>query len=416
MYLIHIFLLTTSLFAINSYAGEAGLLSNEGKLRKELFTNRKINTHTRPKQHHQATTNIIVHFFIFHILDLDEKTEIFSTNAYLMQTWDDLNFVWEPEDYGGLYYLPVDFEEIWKPDIYLLNNAESTNILPVAKTQIFLYNDGRVRWWPPGTFKSICPIDLKAFPFDQQTCHLYFESWSATGDEINLTLYNQEENFPVEILLVEEHNEWELVASNRTRNIHTPDPGDDKIFFTSLIFHITLKRRMPYYHLAIITPTIIAILITFVIFWISPASEHKLFTSAVNMTILFILIVHLFWVVPRSGSSVAGIIIFCGNGAFFAGLTFLLTITTISIYKNPPSFPPPIWFTNLLSGWLGSVVCLPDKTSIGSSELLDNDEDETKSNLKVVLSDWQLVACGLDKLGFILYCIIMSIVALAAFA
>jgi hypothetical protein len=50
-----------------------------------------------------------------------------------------------------------------------------------------IQHTGKVMWYPAALFKSTCPIDIKYFPFDIQTCHLKFGSWTYSGPKLNIT-------------------------------------------------------------------------------------------------------------------------------------------------------------------------------------------------------------------------------------
>lgn len=45
-------------------------------------------------------------------------------------------------------------------------------------TKAVLRYDGKIQWTPPAIFKSSCEIDVRYFPFDQQTCFMKFGSWT----------------------------------------------------------------------------------------------------------------------------------------------------------------------------------------------------------------------------------------------
>ena len=40
---------------------------------------------------------------------------------------------------------------------------------------------------PVGTFRTFCDVNLEQYPYDTQSCHLYFGSWTHTQDQINIT-------------------------------------------------------------------------------------------------------------------------------------------------------------------------------------------------------------------------------------
>ena len=54
--------------------------------------------------------------------------------------------------------------------------------------QAVLSRDGRVRWEPGGVFQTMCPIDIRFYPFDEQTCELVFGAWSYYTTKMNLTV------------------------------------------------------------------------------------------------------------------------------------------------------------------------------------------------------------------------------------
>lgn len=56
-------------------------------------------------------------------------------------------------------------------------------------TKAVLHFTGKVYWNPPAIFKSSCEIDVRHFPYDQQTCFMKFGSWSYGGDQVNLCGY-----------------------------------------------------------------------------------------------------------------------------------------------------------------------------------------------------------------------------------
>ena len=72
---------------------------------------------------------------------------------------------------------------LWQPDIVLLNNADG-NYEVLYKANIVVYASGKVEWIPPAIYQSTCPIDVRYFPFDQQTCKMKFASWTYTANEV----------------------------------------------------------------------------------------------------------------------------------------------------------------------------------------------------------------------------------------
>lgn len=58
-------------------------------------------------------------------------------------------------------------------------------------TKAVLHYSGKVMWTPPAIFKSSCEIDVRYFPFDQQTCFMKFGSWSYDGNQVNTKFFHE---------------------------------------------------------------------------------------------------------------------------------------------------------------------------------------------------------------------------------
>ncbi|KAK6731324.1 hypothetical protein RB195_007660 [Necator americanus] len=63
--------------------------------------------------------------FLQQILDVDEKNQLVSVNAWLSYTWQDYNLIWDPTKYEGIQDIrfPGSADHIWRPDILLYNSA-----------------------------------------------------------------------------------------------------------------------------------------------------------------------------------------------------------------------------------------------------------------------------------------------------
>ena len=73
-------------------------------------------------------------------------------------------------------------------------------------TKATLYHDGLVKWEPPAIFKSSCDIDVRYFPFDEQTCWLKFGSWTFDGFQVKLKASVFQESHEVQAEIYPLHN------------------------------------------------------------------------------------------------------------------------------------------------------------------------------------------------------------------
>ena len=47
-------------------------------------------------------------------------------------------------------------------------------------------NTGKVVWWIPTVLQTMCSLDMRLFPWDNQKCSLIFQSWSHTSKTVIL--------------------------------------------------------------------------------------------------------------------------------------------------------------------------------------------------------------------------------------
>ena len=64
----------------------------------------------------------------------------------------------------------VAHDQIWKPDLTVMNGAESLQSLAGLKNALVLTSGGRVEWFPGNVYSATCKMDLASFPFDKQDC------------------------------------------------------------------------------------------------------------------------------------------------------------------------------------------------------------------------------------------------------
>lgn len=99
----------------------------------------------------------------------------------------DENLKWKPSDYGGLDDIRVHVDEVFRPDITIINAIDTENVVrSTTHSDLILWNSGEIFWMPAISMKTICDVDLTNWPFDQQTCIYRFASWTYDGDSLDL--------------------------------------------------------------------------------------------------------------------------------------------------------------------------------------------------------------------------------------
>ena len=84
------------------------------------------------------------------------------------------------------------------------------------KTKIAISFDGNNSWMAPAMFQSICKIDIKYFPFDDQKCHMKFASWAYDVSKLDVYSLEKETGFVEGIY--QPSNEWNLKGVDVVRS------------------------------------------------------------------------------------------------------------------------------------------------------------------------------------------------------
>ncbi|KAK7913461.1 hypothetical protein WMY93_013672 [Mugilogobius chulae] len=178
------FLWTVSLTLASLKPGTSGS-DAEHRLFSVIFS--KYNQYIRPVEN--VSDPVIVQFEVSmsQLVKVDEVNQIMETNLWLRHIWNDYKLRWNPKEFGGVEFIRVPSNRIWKPDIVLYNNAVG-DFQVDDKTKALLRYNGDVTWIPPAIFKSSCKIDVTYFPFDYQNCTMKFGSWTYDKAKIDLVL------------------------------------------------------------------------------------------------------------------------------------------------------------------------------------------------------------------------------------
>ena len=123
-------------------------------------------------------------------------------------------------------------------------------------------SDGTVIYVPPARFPATCQMDLRRWPFDQQTCLLKIGSWTYNAHQINLLLGENstgllEKESAISVEYMTPHDAktspWKLISTSvsHQQKIYKccPEP------YPSADVLVTLQRSSSLYHYTLILPS-----------------------------------------------------------------------------------------------------------------------------------------------------------------
>ena len=121
-------------------------------------------------------------------------------------------------------------------------------------------------------FVAIFQIDMKNFPFDEQTCHFKFGSWTYDGNKLDLTFYESLVDLDTREYI--ESSEWMILSTRAQHNIRFY-PCCQNEPYPDLTFYLTIKRRTAFYIYVLILPSVLLSCLTLVLFWIPPQRPDR---------------------------------------------------------------------------------------------------------------------------------------------
>ncbi|XP_073814825.1 nicotinic acetylcholine receptor alpha2 [Musca autumnalis] len=318
------------------------------RLYDDLLSN--YNRLIRPVSNNTDTVLVKLGLRLSQLIDLNLKDQILTTNVWLEHEWQDHKFKWDPSEYGGVTELYVPSEHIWLPDIVLYNNADGEYVV-TTMTKAILHYTGKVVWTPPAIFKSSCEIDVRYFPFDQQTCFMKFGSWTYDGDQIDLKHINQknDKDNKVEIGIdLREYYpsvEWDILG--------VPAERHEKYYpccaepYPDIFFNITLRRKTLFYTVNLIIPTVGISYLSVLVFYLPADSGEKIalcISILLSQTMFFLLISE---IIPSTSLALPLLGKYLLFTMLLVGLSVVITIIILNIHYRKPS-------THRMAPWVRS--------------------------------------------------------------
>ena len=251
-------LLTTFLY-LNSISDN--YLNPEVSLKRNLFNNYTYNS--RPVILYNESVYVRFNLKINSLEYFDQINEKIKLNMEVNFIWKDQYLNWDSYK-NNIKYINLYDEKIWKPDLELYNSASFPKKWS-EKDSTQLFSDGRVIWNLPILYSFSCPLQLKDFPFDTQTCTMTFGSWKQSKDflDIKLGYFENNSNYDLVDYSDYSHNEWDIIKVNYTMEDVEYLCCPDELWTINTI-NIKLRRKYHKY-MIVIKMTIFLTISSFVV-------------------------------------------------------------------------------------------------------------------------------------------------------
>ncbi|XP_037573217.1 glutamate-gated chloride channel-like isoform X2 [Dermacentor silvarum] len=244
---------------------QSNLANYAGRVVNDIFKPEKYDKQVRPAGTNESTGPVIVYtnMYVRSIDNIDDKDMEFSVQLTFRQMWKDERLKFN--DLGGqlAYVIVENPDKLWLPDPFFSNEISGSfhNIIK-PNVLVRIYHDGRVLYSVRVSLKLSCPMNLKNFPFDRQTCSIMTTSYAHTTEDI-VFLWRQGD--PVQVTRNLHLSRFSLTSFLTSYCSSKTNTGEYSCLRLDLLF----DRERNGYMINVYLPCIMCVLVSWVVLWIS---------------------------------------------------------------------------------------------------------------------------------------------------
>lgn len=350
-----------------SMSTKRGEFFAEERLIKNLMTS--YVREARPVLKHADAVDVTVKFSFVRVEDLNEATDTFGSSLFIVQIWKDPRLQWNVTDYQGVRTIRLPASKIWVPDLVLYNVAYQQPPVSLYESTVTVTYDGTVVLVPMLTLYSTCPMDLRDFPYDEQSCSMVFGSWMYTSWEMNVTFIANQTEMDVVLneedssYLAHQHPQWELVDNRARARLSLKKYECCQQPFTLITITTKLRRRPQFYRYITVVPAAILGLLVPVIYLVPSNNHDKTVFGMLLLLCLILLMSILQQAIPFNHGSLPKICSFYLGTMILTCISVVASVITANIsIRGGRRKPLPAWLHSIFLGRrsLRRILCIGD--------------------------------------------------------
>ncbi|CAF0787162.1 unnamed protein product [Didymodactylos carnosus] len=282
--------------------------STEQELLRDLLHN--YEPAVRPVYNAQSVVTIDFRMDITQLFELEEKTQILTTNVRIEQKWRDEALGWNQTEYQGVRGIRLPSHRIWLPDsnhsiVLFISAFDLSSDSPgayqgvVSGPYVMVYSNGDVMY--PVLMKLRTSCKFASWIYDVSSIH--YELLATNKNDQTESIRNS----GWQIMNVEQGRVW------RSKNNKT---------YGELVYGVHIKRRPLYYVFNVIIPCAMLSALTCMSFWLPTSSGEKVtlgLTCFVAFSVFMLMVAEK---VPATSDTIPIIGIY---------LTIVMSLTSISV-------------------------------------------------------------------------------------
>ncbi|CAK9801316.1 Glutamate-gated chloride channel [Anthophora plagiata] len=261
-------LLTVLLHPSRCTRGKVDYRAKEKEVLDDILGPGRYDARIRPSGENATDGPAIVrvNLFVRSIATISDIKMEYSVQLTFREQWLDERLRFNDFE-GRLKYLTLtDASRVWMPDLFFSNEKEGHfhNII-MPNVYIRIFPNGSVLYSIRISLTLSCPMNLKLYPLDRQTCSLRMASYGWTTNDL---VFLWKEGDPVQVV----------------KNLHLPRFTLEKFLtdycnsktntgeYSCLKVDLLFKREFSYYLIQIYIPCCMLVIVSWVSFWLDQSA------------------------------------------------------------------------------------------------------------------------------------------------
>ena len=350
------------------YPCSAMTMNDKKTLYNYLTTN--YNKDIPPLQDQSGTVLVSISLSLVSLNEIDEVSEQFSVSAFFTVQWQDQSMIWTPASVGGITNLHISIDNVWFPEIILINPTEKVGSFGKDWNKIRYYSNGQAVWYPADLIKASCTINVYYFPFDTQVCDLIIQVYGYGSNEVRLI---SSQNY-IDMSRMASHNAW-IISKNEA--FTTESFGS-----SGAIFRFHFQRRPQFVLLNVILPILFMCFLNVMVFLLPVDSGERV---GFAITVLLAIAVYMTIVsdnLPKTSEPlplISYLLIVC------LGVSVLITVVTVlnlRFFHKDSEEPVPRWLICVYNVFTCKICCKRNSNKTSDKEnILQSNNGSDKGNV-----------------------------------
>lgn len=264
-----------------------------------------------PTKTGSGTVSVTMTMYIQNVQRFDESAHTLSSIVTWDIYWMDSHLSWNKTEYDGVNSIYMKASTVWIPDIFITNAVEDQR-LQQEDDILQVWSSGEVMWIPMRKLDTVCELNVQAYPFDTQKCHIEVEGWIHDIDNIMLKPEGKGYSFSY----YTPNSAWEF----KSVSIFSYNKTAARVGYSRLRWTIILERRWPYHMLIVFFPVLVVMILNMMSIIIPDDSGEKLGYSVNLFLTLIVCLSFISGIMPSTSENIPYISILVSYQVFTSSL------------------------------------------------------------------------------------------------